>query len=413
MPAHIDAEAERSAHPFAFTILYLPYGMAGGYVTVTLAYLLSHAGLSVERVAALVTLQLLPQTWKVFWAPIVDTTLSARRWYLISTVTTAFAILAMTLTPSTPSSLWLLDALVLISSIACSFSAMSTEWLMAHSTSDHQKGRAGGWSQAGNLGGSGLGGGLALWMSQHAQPWSGGVLLAVICLLCAMPLLLFKAQQRPRAASGGYPQALRAVGRDVWDIGRTRVGFLTLLLFILPIGTGAAGGLWSAVADDWRASADTVALVNGVLGGVMSMAGCLVGGYACDVFDRKSGYALAGIVQALCALAMGLCIRTPSSFVVFTCTYAFMNGCCYAAFSSVTLETIGRRSAATNYNLLACFSNIPIAYMTIVDGHAQGRWGSSGMLYTEAALCACAVVVFATTALLTRPRIVPAPVPAA
>jgi MFS transporter, PAT family, beta-lactamase induction signal transducer AmpG len=309
--------------------------------------------------------------------------------------------------------MWLLDLLVLFSSIACSFSAMSTEWLMAHSTADHQKGRAGGWSQAGNLGGLGLGGGLALWMSQHTQPWGGGALLALLCLLCAIPLLLFKEQRRPRAASGSYSRALRAVGRDVWDIGRTRVGFLTMLLFILPIGTGAASGLWSAVADDWRASADTVALVNGVLRGLMSMAGCLAGGYVCDVLDRKSSYALAGIVQALCAIAMGLGTRTPASFVVFTCVYAFINGCCYAAFSSVTLETIGRRSAATNYNLLACFSNIPIAYMTTIDGHAQGRWGSGGMLYTEAALCACAVFVFAATVLLTRPRGKPALVPAA
>jgi hypothetical protein len=309
--------------------------------------------------------------------------------------------------------MWLLDALVLFSSIACTFLAMSTEWLMAHSTSDHQKGRAAGWSQAGNLGGAGLGGGLALWLSQHAQPWTGGVLLALLCMLCAIPLVFFKEQHPPRTASGSYSRALRAVGRDVWDIGRTRVGFLTLLLFILPIGTGAASGLWSAVADDWHASVDTVALVNGVLGGLMSMAGCLVGGYACDVFDRKFSYALAGIVQALCAVTMALGTRTPSSFVVFTCAYAFINGCCFAAFSAVTLETIGRRSAATNYNLLACFSNIPIAYMTTIDGHAQGRWGSGGMLYTEAALCACAVLVFAATVFLARARVEAAPVLAA
>jgi hypothetical protein len=50
--------------------------------------------------------------------------------------------------------------------------------------------------------------------------------------------------------------------------------------------------------------------------------------------------------------------------------------------------------------------------MTTIDGHAQGRWGSGGMLYTEAAFCACAVLVFAATVLFSRPRLRVAPVPA-
>jgi PAT family beta-lactamase induction signal transducer AmpG len=411
MPAHIEAEFERPAHPFAFTILLLPFGMASGYVTVALAYLLTQAGLSVERVAGLAALELLPQTWKVLWAPLVDTTLSARRWYLISTIVTGLSVLAMALVAAPQKFLWLLYVLVLVSSIASSFSAISTESLMAHNTADHQRGRAGGWSQAGNLGGAGLGGGLALWMSEHTNSWGGGALLAVLCLACPLALRYCKDSERSHTASAGYSRALLAVGRDVWSIARTRVGFLTLLLFLLPISTGAASNLWAAVAGEWHAGFDTVALVNGVLGGLISMVGCIAGGYATDVIDRKSSYALFGIMQALCVAAMALSARTPAYFVLFTCTYAFITGCIWGAFSAVTLETIGRHSAATNYNLLACCSNIPITYMIIIDGQAYGRWGSSGMLYTEAVLAVCAVLVFAATSLATRTRAVPAVIP--
>jgi hypothetical protein len=42
---------------------------------------------------------------------------------------------------------------------------------------------------------------------------------------------------------------------------------LALLIVFLPIGSGAASNLWAAVADDWHASANTVALVTGVVGG--------------------------------------------------------------------------------------------------------------------------------------------------
>jgi MFS transporter, PAT family, beta-lactamase induction signal transducer AmpG len=387
--------------------------MASGYVSVTLVYLLTHAGLSIEPVAGLVALQYLPQTWKVLWAPLIDTTLSARHWYLISVLVTGLAFLTMALVPPTHQFLWLFDVLVLVSSITSTFSSMATEMLMAYNTPDHQRGRAGGWSQAGGLGGGGLGGGLALWMSQHATSWSGGLLLAAICPLCALALRYFKEPERAHSTYRHYGQTLLGVGRDVWTIARTRVGFLALLLFVLPIGTAAAGNLWPAVADDWHAGADTVALVNGLLAGLIAMAGCLAGGYTCDFMDRKSAYALFGIAQALCAVAMALGTRTPVAFVVYTSIYSFLGGCIWAAFSAATLEAIGRSSAATKYNLMACFANVPITYMTVVDGHAQGRWGSNGMLYTEALLCAGAVIVFSVTVLATRRRAAPVAMSAA
>jgi hypothetical protein len=176
------------------------------------------------------------------------------------------------------------------------------------------------------------------------------------------------------------------------------LGFLALVLMTLPIGSGAAQNLWAAVAGDWRASADLVALVNGALGGVISMVGCVIGGYACDVIDRKTAYCAFGVALALSAVAMAVAPRTPGMFAVFTCVYAFILGFCYAAFGAVTFEAIGGGAAATKFNLIASISNLPIAYLTVIDGWAQTRWGSGGMLYVEAACGTAAVAVFAVVA---------------
>jgi len=43
---------------------------------------------SIGAIAGLVALSLFPQTWKVLWAPIVDTTLTTKKWFLISAVAT-------------------------------------------------------------------------------------------------------------------------------------------------------------------------------------------------------------------------------------------------------------------------------------------------------------------------------------
>jgi MFS transporter, PAT family, beta-lactamase induction signal transducer AmpG len=195
-----------------------------------------------------------------------------------------------------------------------------------------------------------------------------------------------------------YRRTLVELATDLWRVARSRRGFLGLLICFLPIGTGAASNLWAGVADDWHASADTVALVTGVVGGIASAIGCLGGGYLADRMNRKTAYALYGVLQAACAVAMAIAPRTEWMYVVFTMIYAVLNGFAYAGFSAVVLEAIGRGAAATKYSLFASLSNMPIGYMTAVDGWAAARWGSGAMLRVEAATAILAVLFFAGVA---------------
>ena len=400
MVQHLPPE-QKSAHPVLFLILYLPFGAASGYFTVTLGFLLSKAGVSVEAFSALIALYVVPQTWKVLWAPIIDTTLTAKIWYLISAVAIGVCLLVIAFVPVQPASMPWLTTLALICSAASSVTAMAAERLMAYDTPENQRGRAGGWSQGGNLGGNGLGGGLALWMAYHVSPWSGGAAIGVLSLICCAAL--FALPEPPKSEEKlNYGRVLWDVAKDVWTIAYSRVGFLTFLLFILPIGTGAASNLWSSLAGDWHADADTVALVNGALGGIVMMVGSIVAGYVTDMIDRKTGYAIFGIILAAVAIGMAEAPRTVEMFVIFTMVYAAIVGGTYAAFSAVTLETIGKGAAATKYNLLACISNVPIAYMTYFNGQAQTRWGSGGMLWFEAIAGVLAIAFFTAVALATR-----------
>ena len=205
-------------------------------------------------------------------------------------------------------------------------------------------------------------------------------------------------QRAPREET--YYRTLANVIKDLWHVVRSRRGFLGLLICFLPIGTGAASNLWSALAGDWHASAETVALVTGVLSGIVMAAGCFVGGYVCDRMDRKAAYALFGALMAGCAVAMALAPRSETMYAAFTLIYAFINGLAYAGFSAVALEAIGLGAAATKYNLFASLSNIPIGYMTAVDGWAAARWGPGGMLHTEAAVGVLALLFFVVVAAL-------------
>ena len=248
-----------------------------------------------------------------------------------------------------------------IFSLTSTFSAMAADSLMAQATAPEERGRAGGWSQAGNLGGSGLGGGVGLWLAQHVHAlWVSGIVLGLVCILSAVAMIWLKEPPAEHRATR-YLASLANVGRECLDILRSRMGFLALFIMLIPIGVGAAQNLWSAVANDWHASPDAVALVNGALGGVIAMFGCVAGGFLCDGMDRKTAYCVFGIVLTAVTVAMALAPRTEFMFVAFTCLYSFVMGLCYAAFGAVVLETIGAGAAATKYNLLAGISNAPIA----------------------------------------------------
>jgi MFS family permease len=391
MPA---AKPHRHVHPVVFMFLILPFGVMGGYVTVALAYLFSKAGIPVPQVAALVAASIVPHTWKFAWAPLVDATLSRKKWYAIANVVSAIGILVTGIVPVKAASLPLLTIIILVSNFAVTFLGMATDSLMAYATPAELKGRAGGWFQAGNLGGAGIGGGVGLWLAQRLPaPWMACAILAGACLLCCLGLC-FLSEPESTIREPTLRKTFVNLFGDVWSVAKSRRGFLALFLCFLPIGSGAASNLWAAVAGDWNATADTVALVTGVFGGVLSGAGCLLGGWICDRMDRKAGYVLYGVLQATCAVGMAFAPRSQPMYIFWTCLYAVITGLTYAGFTAFVLEAIGTGAAATKYNVFASLSNAPIYYMTLVDGWAYARRGAVGMLNTEAAICILGLLLF-------------------
>ncbi len=397
------AKPHKPPHPAVYLVLYLPYGAAGGYVTISLAWLLSHAGASVAAVAGLAGMVLLPNTWKVLWAPLIDTTLTSKTWYAIGIVLTGASLAAIGLMPLETGLLPAFGAMALTASLASTLSAMAAERFMAFDTPDHEKGRAAGWSQAGNLGGTGLGGGAGLWLAVHSgHPWTAGVTLALISAACMWPLVLLREPGRMKGASRTYFSVIAETGRDVWSLVRTRIGLLACFICLLPIGTGGVQQLWAAIAKDWGADADQVALAGGLLSGLVSIPGAVAGGYLADRMDRKLAYALFGVASALTAVAMAVGPRTPLAFLLFASLYNLIIGFCYGGYAAVTLEAIGKGAAVTKYNLVSSISNVPILVVTEIDGWAATQWGSGAMLWVEAGLGVVGVVFYVLVARSTR-----------
>lgn len=389
-------------HPAVFLPLFAPFGISNGYVTVTLAFLLARAGMSTLEITTIIAATLWVQTWKVLWAPIVDTVGNPKLWYGLGAGGIGVAIVAMSLLPATAREVPVLTLLAVLSSAASTMVSMSSEIFLAQCVPPALHGRASGWAQAGNFSGSGVGGGIGLLLAEHfTQQWVSGAVLGTICFACWGCVRLMPPASRSHRTTS-YGQNLKTVVRDVWDVARSRVGFLALVLMALPIASGAAP--WSAIADEWNAGADLVAWVNGIVGGLASAAGALAGGYVCDRLSPKRAYCLFGLIAGTIAVVMAWWARTPGAFIVFTLAYSAVIGCGYAAYSAIVLQAIGQRSAATNFNLMAALANVPVALMTTFDGWVHDRYGTDAMLYGELALPAVTIAAFAVLVMATRPR---------
>lgn len=396
----------RLPHPIAYTLLIIPFGAMSGYVSVAMAFLCTRFGLSVEDGALLVAAGMLPHIWKFLWAPIVDTTLTRKRWYMLAVVLCTLGITAMSAIPLGKQNMRLLEATIFVANLASTLVCMSIEGLMAHATPPAERGRVGGWFQAGNLGGSGLGGGAGLWMATHfSAPWMAGAMLGAIFLAGSLALRWIP-EAKAEARQVGLPRAMVDVVQELWGVIRSRGGVVCAALCVLPINTGTATNVLSQaeVAAKWGADENTVALVNGALNGVLSAAGCLVAGAICTRINSRTVYIIVALLMSLVATAMSLSPFTRTNYIAYSLVYVFVLGLSYTAFTGFVLDAIGKGAAATKYNAFASLSNAPITYMGLVLAWAQTKWGEHGMLYTEALAGVGGVMALSVLIAAVRPR---------
>ena len=264
-------------HPFVWTVLYLPFGALTGFVTVALTFLATKHGLSISEGALLNGAQMGTQWLKWLWAPIVDVTLTPRKWYVLSTAASAVGVLAMSMVPLGPDTLGLLLAIIAGASLINSAVGMAVEALIASATPPDQVGRVSAWFQAGNLGGAGLGGALGLFLITHLPaPWMGGAIMGVIFMLCCIALR-FTPKHESLHAHMKSLDAVKGVIRDLGKMLRTKGGLLSAILCVLPVGTGAAQTVLTQaeVAGYWGAGAREVELMQGLTVGVVTAIGRL------------------------------------------------------------------------------------------------------------------------------------------
>jgi PAT family beta-lactamase induction signal transducer AmpG len=377
--------------PYYIFFMALPAGISFGFVSITLPYLLTHEGFTVESISVIVSIGASANLLRFLWGPVVDLTLSLRKWFWVGLLACIAILLMICFTPFTVKGTILLTIIVFISQVAGTFTLLPVSAFMAKRIENNKKGKAGGWFQAGNFGGVGLGGGAGLWLATHYNITVAGVVLCAVSLLSALMILLV--EDVPHTKEKTVKTELVEMGKDIIAMIKVPTILFIIIMICLPIGTGAASNLWSAIAVDWKTDADTVALIAGVLSGIVSAIGCIAGGFIADRWGNWVSYLSFGILCALVTGAMTLFPYQPIVYIIGVLAYAFTGGMMNAAFISVLLFATGKKNAATKFSLLVSLGNLSFVYMTSVDGWIHDKHNSKCMLVAEALLGLASVIV--------------------
>jgi hypothetical protein len=155
---------------------------------------------------------------------------------------------------------------------------------------------------------------------------------------------------------------------------------------------------FSALGSDFRATETQVTAINGTGVAVACSLGCIAGIWFCNRYLRRNVYIVTGFLSAVAALALLATPHTLGWYAAGVLAYNFFQGISYTAFSSFCYEIVGPANplAGTQMALLAAAANLPISYMTAVEGRVHAAHGISGMLATDAV----STLIVGTTLLL-------------
>src|SRR5471030_2484180 len=137
--------------PFYIFFLVIHQGLSQGFVSVVLLWLLTHRGFSDATTASIVAIGISANLWRFLWGPVVDLSLSLKKWFWIGLAASMATLLILCITPFNVKGETLLIIIVFLSQVAATFTLLPVNGFMAKRIVEEDKGKASGWYQAGSL----------------------------------------------------------------------------------------------------------------------------------------------------------------------------------------------------------------------------------------------------------------------
>ncbi len=385
-----DAASGSPERPWLFGILIAPdavisLGLVGGALT----FLLRNQGIDPTRAASISALIALPHAIYFLWGPITDFWMRRRTWLMVAAAAAAAALLAAFHQPSLGTR-WAIGLLFASACLGVVVPA-ACGGMMGALASETSKRRASSAYQSGSLA---IGAVAVFLLVSFGGRFTLGRLGWIAAVMIFLPSL---------AALAAPPQPLlhehsaRETAARIWcEFKSTFLRWEALpyaLLVASPCASGAMIGLLPELARDYGVNGAQVAWINGLVGAVLTTAGALSASLIPVRVRAPIAFLVAGLVNAATLALLSLGPQSPAIYFAATVLYLFSIGAGYALFTGVALEFLGGsgKSGSSRYAIINSLGNIPVVYMTWLDGRGYALWGPRGMPRMDALVSAAGI----------------------
>jgi MFS transporter, PAT family, beta-lactamase induction signal transducer AmpG len=386
---------------FAFLIsgdAVISLGLLGGGIS----YLLRLQGVDPSRSASIIALLTLPHAIYFLWGPITDFWMRRRTWVILTAAVAAATFVVAFMEPRLASS----RAVALMFLGAC-FGVVipaACGGMMGTLKSDLNRRRAGSAYQVGSLAAGAIAVSGIVSLSAHLRVSSLGWFVAAMIIAPSLFALAAPPQQLIGKSSAAEEFAL--IGREFKQTFLHWQAVPYTLLILAPFCSGALIGLLPALAADYGVNGAQVAWINGVSGVLLTAAGAYLASLIPVRVRASVAFPISGLVNAAAAAVLALGPARPATYFVGTVLFLFTVGAGYALFTGVSLEFLGGsgKSGSGRYALINSLGNLPVAYMSYLDGRAYARWGPRAMPAADAILAALGASLLLAYFALSRRR---------
>ena len=398
--ALVDSRAQRTG---MLTAMYFAQGVPWGFMTIALISYLTERGTGDAEAGDLMGFVLLPWTFKLIWAPMIDTmtirSMGRRRpWIIGAELMMAVSLLGILAVGDLTENLRLLGWMFFVHNVFSSLQDVSTDALAVDVLPPEEHGQVNGLMWGSKLIGKGVGGTV---MAQVIYSWGlpAAVLTQMIVLLAIMlfPMLLLERPGEKRfpwsegqASQVGSRTSLRSPGAVLRDL-RKAFSLPTNSVFLVFGTIGLIG--WGVVevitktlyTQQLNWTFVEVSNVSG-LAVFAEMVGAFGGGYLADRYGRRKiitvGWGGYGLLAILFGALPGLWREEW-----FAAGYLFLNPGILAmgsvGFLSMSMRISWTKAAATVFTIYLTVANI---------GHVIGNYcvrtlrGTLALSYEESFL---------------------------
>lgn len=387
--AQVESGAPAGPHerPWLFAFLIAPMAVvSNGVIGGALAYILRSQGVSPAREGSIIALLNLPPIIYFLWSPVTDFWIRRRTWLIVAAVAASVAMLAAFGRSSLASSRAV--ALIFLSACLGQLVVAGCGGMLGTLHSERNRRRASSSYQAGSLAFGALAVFVLVSLAGRLSLTSLGWITAA---MIALPALAAFAEPEERTAeTRGASQNLARIWREFKATFFRWKAIPYVLTLTFPMGSGALIGLLPGLAPDYRMSGQQVAWINGVGGALLMAAGALSASLISTRVRAPVAYLLVCLTNALSTAVLWIGPQQQAIYIIGVVLFLFTVGAAYALFTAVVLEFLGfsGKSGSSRYAIINSLGNLPVAYMSFLDGRAYAFWGPRGEPGLDAVLSA-------------------------